>query len=42
MFLQLLVGMLRTVQGIRVRATATTVADAVAVMRAEACDLLRG
>lgn len=39
-FLQLLVGMLRTVPGIEVRATATTVADAVASLRAEACDLL--
>lgn len=40
MFLQLLVGMLRTVPGIDVRSTATTVADAVATVRAEACDLL--
>lgn len=40
MFLQLLVGMLRTVPGIEVHSTATTVADAVATVRAEACDLL--
>lgn len=40
MFLQLLVGMLRTVPGIDVRASATTVADAVARVREEACDLL--
>jgi DNA-binding NarL/FixJ family response regulator len=40
MFLQLLVGMLRTVPGIKVLATATTVAGAVATLRAEGCDLL--
>ncbi|MFM9058556.1 MAG: response regulator [Planctomycetaceae bacterium] len=40
MFLQLLVGMLRTIPGIFVRSTATTVADAVALVRAESCDLL--
>lgn len=40
MFLQLLMGMLRTVPGIEVRATATTAADAVATLRAEQCDLL--
>lgn len=40
MFLQLLVGMLRTVPGIKVQATATTVAGAVATLRAEGCDLL--
>lgn len=40
MFLQLLVGMLRTVPGIQVRSTATTVAEAVAALRAETYDLL--
>lgn len=40
MFLQLLVGMLRTVPGIDVRATVGSVADAVAAIRNEAFDLL--
>lgn len=40
MFLQLLVGMLRTVPGIEVRGTAKTVAEAVRAVRAEAFDIL--
>lgn len=40
MFLQLLVGMLRTVPGINVRATAKTVAEAARAIRADAFDLL--
>lgn len=40
MFLQLLVGMLRTVPGIDVRATARTAADGIRAVRAEKFDLL--
>lgn len=40
MFLQLLVGMLRTVPGIEVRGTAKMVAEAVRAVRAEAFDVL--
>lgn len=40
MFLQLLVGMLRTVPGIDVVATATTAAAGIAACRDRACDLL--
>ncbi|MCE9632386.1 MAG: response regulator transcription factor [Planctomycetia bacterium] len=40
MFLQLLVGMLRTMPGVEVRATATTAATAVAACRSQPFDLL--
>ena len=40
MFLQLLVGMLRTVPGIEVRGTVKTVAEAIRAVRAEAFDVL--